>query len=199
MLPFIHFPRPSKSGPGGNNRSHVAKLLGDSYSRRHDHLRMRIRHWHWEHCMAAKRALPAVGSLAGIRVGHCHELGQQFHRRTDLFADDAIHHSAVDIFRLCGDLRSRLGLHVEDLSRNQGLRTGRCSRSFDAWMGSSGKSWKTIEPGAWCETRSDGLKYWEFSVWQALFHLFGPFFPQKEAFGDEMVLFSYSVSRQRDR
>ena len=55
-------------------------------------------------------------------------------------------------------------------------------------MGSSGKSWKNIEPGVCCETRLDGLEYWEFATWQALVHLFGLFFPQEEAFRDEMVL-----------
>lgn len=54
--------------------------------------------------MATKRAVPAVGALAGIGTCHSFELGMQFSGGAHVSADDAASHSIVDFLLLCRHL-----------------------------------------------------------------------------------------------
>ena len=113
--------------------------MDNCYPSRHGVLQLRLCHRSWEHCMAAKRIVPAVRSFAWLGSGNCNELGEQFHRWSDLSAHDAVSHSLLDVCNLRWRLRRWLAWRLENISRDHRVGIGRCAASAQRLIRRSGK------------------------------------------------------------
>lgn len=75
----IRIPRPSELGraaiPLLRRRTRSSQSLANRRPNSHGHLRLRLRHRSWKHSVAAKRAVPALRTLAWLGVGDRDELG----------------------------------------------------------------------------------------------------------------------------
>ncbi len=113
--------------------------MGHGHPHRHGHLRLRLRHRHRQHRMAAIRTLPAIRPLSRLGHSHGYELGQQFPRRSDLFAHDAVSEPCLDVCYLCGCLCGGVGLCVEDLSGDEGVGVGGCEGDSEGGVWGAGE------------------------------------------------------------
>lgn len=74
--------------------------------------------------MATIRAVPTQRAKSWVGDGDGDELGREFCSGTHILADDGFVDAELDIFDLCGDLRSGLGGYLENLPRDKGVEFG---------------------------------------------------------------------------
>lgn len=84
--------------------------------------------------MATERAFSLFGPLPGLWSRNGHQLGQQFHSRSNVFAYDALPEPYVDVCHIRHDLRPRLDRDLVHVSGNERVEVGRCEGAFKGWM-----------------------------------------------------------------
>ena len=84
--------------------------------------------------MAAKRALSTLRAIPGLRSRDCYELGMQFRRWFDFFADDGVLDAGVDVCDLRSCVCAWVGLLLGDLSGDERIGVGGCERVADGFL-----------------------------------------------------------------